>query len=188
MSRLYQPGRKKEGGGAKRPSGGYSAVPRGRQLQLDTYLGTMVVDLDRDPGREGFEEEAARMREEGIEDAELYAKYGNLESGKAVWFGWNTLPEGRSIRVQLTRCTENELLAIRDAFNRAIEEALPEARRRDDEARHAEDAGFYGLYRLTRAAPQILDFARKKLQHQKSLRSGREAPDHPDPAGGAGPA
>lgn len=183
MSRLYQPGRKDGNGRSKRPSGGYSAVPRGRQLQLDFYLGLIVIDKTKDPGREGFEEESSRLFEEGAEDAELYAKYGNLESGEAVWFGWTTQPEGRVIRVQLTRCTEEELLAARDAFNRAVEEALPEVRRRDEEARHAEAAGFYGLYRLTRAAPQIIDFARKKLQHKEGVRGGRQAPDYTPSAG-----
>lgn len=184
--RLYQPGRQKSGGTKGRPSGGYSSVPRGRVLQLDFYHGLVVIDKVVDPGREGFEDEAARLRDEGAEDAEQFAEYGNLESGEAVWFGWTTAPEGRSIRVQLTRLTEDELLALQEALNRAVQEALPEVRRRDEKAKHAKDEGFLGLYRLTRAAPQIFDFARKKREHKAGLRVGRQASDSPADEGGSG--
>lgn len=188
MARLYQPGKQKETGGKARPVGGFSSVPRGRQFQLDFYPGVIVIDKAKDPGREGFEEEAAQLIADGAEDAQLYAEYGNLESGEAVWFGWTTQPDGRVFRTNLTRCTEEELLAFRDVVMRAVEDALPEVQRRDEKARRAERDGFYGLYRVTRASPQTVDFARKKSEYEAGIQGGLEAPDDAPDGGEPGSA
>lgn len=187
MAGLYQPGKKEPKGGRRRPVGGYSSVPRGRQYQLDFYSGLIVVDKARDLGREGFEDELAQLIADDAEDAELFEKYGNLESGEAIWFGW-TQRDGRAmIRTNLARLTEEELIAFREAVHRAVDDALPEVKRRDEMARQAERDGFYGLYRHTRSAPQAVDFARKKREHAEGIQGRREDSDDTSDGGSTQP-
>lgn len=178
MGSLYQPGRRtpKDDNKPRRRSGGYSAVPRGRQYQVDCYLGLISIDKVKDGGREEFDEDLEQLRDSNVpeEEIELFSRFGNLESGTAVWFGWLLRQENRAFRVNLTRATEEELDAFRDAMLRAVEEARPEVRRRDEEAKRAEEQGFFSLHRVTRSAPQVVDFGRKKSEYNQKLSVGRE--------------
>lgn len=184
MSGLYRPGRN-VGGNKQKSPGYYSAVPRGRSFQLDFNMGKVVVDKLPDEGQPDFADDVERLRSQGAsdEELELFQRYGNLESGTSVFIGLSK-KSGQGIRFNLTRCTEEELMGFLEAAVRAVNEALPEVRRRDEEARRAEEEGFYGLNRVTRSSPQILDLGRKRGEYIQELQVGR-ASVHPvgDPEG-----
>lgn len=173
---LYKPGKISQKRGEGNRSGGFSAVPRGRHYQLDFHHGKIVVDKSKDIGRSDFEEEVTSARNDSSipeDEVALIEEFGNLESGVAVWFGWQ-VPSGGGIRVNLTRLTEEELDALRESILCAVEVARPEVQRRDEEARRAEQEGFYGLHRVTRTSPTILDFRGKIGQHGARVSVGRK--------------
>jgi len=175
---LYHPGRHETKDRSSRLyTGAYSAVPRGRVYQLDFYPGRIVIDKAKDLGRESFAEDIQAARDDDTfpeEEVELLEKYGNLESGTAIWLGFNLQPGGRNFRINLAKCTEQELDAFRESMLRAVEVARPEVQRRDREAERARDEGFFGLYRFARSAPQVFEFGGERVQYDQKLSVGRK--------------
>jgi hypothetical protein len=114
------------------------------------------------------------VRTDNIEFIHYEVPDGESEHGEGAREGWGETHSvsmiarrGNSyyLTINLSEMTSEELLAIKDFFNKVFDEAQEICQRRDTLAREAYESGDDSDYRLYRSVPAVVERERKGAQH-----------------------